>query len=211
MSDLPLPNISPDNPENKLSKDARHRIGQAVIESELLTAQTLNAIELRWQAEAKPDDIAFWDYLSLGQAHIDFIESRLSAARMVLRVEAEEYGKLGLPGREFREIMRDLVEAWADSREFSHTQRAALEMEFVWLRSQTEPAVSDARKEAKPSAAERVRAFMDRKGLSDQAFARMIGMSVRTVASAKAGEPLGKQARILVAKALGILPEDLFE
>ncbi len=56
----------------------------------------------------------------------------MEATRIVLRAEAEEYGKLGLPDRDFREIMRTRIDSMVYSLEFSTLQRDALEAEFLW-------------------------------------------------------------------------------
>ncbi len=125
MPDLPLPELTPGNPENLLSHDARQRIGRAWVEHDLIRKRALSALDTRYRAE--PAGCAdFMEYLGKGQAGIDFIESRIKAAGVVLRAEAEEYGNLGLPGREFREIMEGSIDEMAYSLEFSTLQRDAL-------------------------------------------------------------------------------------
>ena len=124
MPDLPLPELTPGNPENLLSHDARQRIGRAWVEHDLIRKRALSALDTRYRAE--PAGCAdFMEYLGKGQAGIDFIESRIKAAGVVLRAEAEEYGNLGLPGREFREIMEGSIDEMAYSLEFSTLQRCA--------------------------------------------------------------------------------------
>lgn len=56
----------------------------------------------------------------------------MDAARTVIRAEAEEYGRLGLLGPRFREIMRMRIESTVYSFEFSNMQRDALDAEFLW-------------------------------------------------------------------------------
>lgn len=130
MPDPPLSRLLPGNPENLLSREARQRIGRAFLEYDLIRKQALSAIEIRYRAE--PCGLSFSEYLFKGQAGIDFAESRMKAARTVLRAEAEEYGNLGLPGREFREIIEGKIDEMVYSLEFSSLQRDALGTEFLW-------------------------------------------------------------------------------
>jgi hypothetical protein len=138
---------------------------------------------------------------------VEFTESRVQAARVVLRVEAEEYGKLGMPHRDVREIIRTKIEEFVYSLELSATQRDALEAEFLWSWHGDSQAQSNSDER---SAADRVRAFMKQRGLKNPAFAKLIGMSVRQVGSVLAGAPIGKETKVAVAKALGTTPEELF-
>jgi hypothetical protein len=152
------------------------------------------------------------EYLGNGQAGIDFAESRIKAASALLRVEAEEYGKLGLPGREFREIMEGKIDEMAYSLEFSILQTDALKAEFLWatFRQTADEPGSVERSKQSFTAADRVQAFMDKKSLKIPEFAEMIGTSQRTVAYVLAGVLVGKGTRAAVAKALGTTPEELF-
>jgi hypothetical protein len=206
MSPPPLPRLTPDDPENRLSDEARQRISAALYDFDRIKKQALAAIETRYLAES-PGGVSFWEYMGTGSAFIELIESRMQAARTVLRVEAEEYRKLGLPGHQFRQIMEEKIEAMVYSMEFSTLQRDALEAEFLrsWHREPEEQPGSDER-----SAAERVKAFMEQKSLDIPAFARRIRKSTRTVGSVLAGVPVGKDTRVAVAKALGTTPEELF-
>ena len=123
------------------------------------------------------------EYLCTGEAGIDFAESRIKAASVVLRAEAEEYGNLGLPGRKFREIMEAKVDEMAYSLEFSTLQTEALEAEFLWPAHQElgeRPGSVGSSAEHAP-AKDRIRAFMKKKHLHRPAFAKMIDESVRTV------------------------------
>jgi hypothetical protein len=220
MSPLPLPRLTPDDPENRLSHEARQRIAAALMEGERIRKQTLSALEIRFRAEAS-SDVGFMEYLASGSAFVDFTESRMQAARAVLRVEAEEYGKLGMPDRDYREIVRTRIESMVYSLEFSTLQRDALEAEFLWPSQREQPApvapadLSPLVAEKKVgsverSAGEQVRAFMNSKGLDKPAFAKMIKMSERTVGSVLADARVGKATRVAVAKALGTTPEELF-
>jgi lambda repressor-like predicted transcriptional regulator len=210
LSHLPSPGLLPDDPENLLSPEARQRISTAVVEQQRIRAQVMSTLETRYRAESS-GDVGFGEYLSSGSAIIDLTESHMEAARIVLRVESEEYRKLGLPDSRFREIMREKIQGAVYSLELSSLQDRALELEFVWATSQQaedEPRSVD--RSENVSAADRVKAFMNKKSIRVAAFAKMIGMSERTVASVLAGDPVGKETRIAVAKALGTTPEELF-
>ena len=211
----PLPGLHPDDPENLLSPEARQRISRALVDSQRIRAQVMSTLETRYRAESS-GDVGFGEYLSSGSAFIDLTESRMEAARTILRVESEEYRKecrkLGLPDSRFREIMRERIEGLVYSIELSSLQNSALELEFVWATSQQ---AEDEPRSVEPSeknvsAADRVKAFMDEKSLDVLGFARKIGKSKRTVESVLAGKPVGKDSRVAVAKALGITPEELF-
>jgi hypothetical protein len=120
MSNLPLPGLMPDDHENLLSTEARQRISTALVESDRIRKGARSAMELR-------------GYWGTPQAFIEMREADMEAARTVIRAEAEEYRKLGLPGLRFREITRMRIESMVYSLEFSNMQRDALEAEFLWL------------------------------------------------------------------------------
>jgi hypothetical protein len=216
MSPLPLPGLMPDDPENRLSHDARQRIGAALIESDRIRKQALSALEIRYRAKAS-GDVGFMEYLATGNALIDFTESRMKAARVVLRVEAEEYGKLGMPDRDFREIMRTKIEEFVYSLEFSALQRDALEAEFLWSTERERPAVptdvslpEETPSSIKLTAGQRVRAFIEEHDLDVPQFAGMIHRSVRQVGYVLADTPVGKKTQAAVARELGTTREELF-
>jgi lambda repressor-like predicted transcriptional regulator len=210
LSHLPLPGLLPDDPENLLSPEARQRISTAVVEQQRIRAQVMSTLETRYRAESS-GDVGFGEYLSSGSAFVDLTESHMEAARIVLRVESEEYRKLGLPDSRFREIMREKIDGLVYSLELSVLQDRALELEFVWATSQQaedEPRSVD--RSENVSAADRVKAFMKEKSIKVAAFAEMIRVSKRTIESVLAGDPVGKETRVAVAKALGTTPEELF-
>jgi hypothetical protein len=218
MSDLPLPGLTPGDPENRLSHDARQRIGAALVESDRIRKQALSGLEIRYRAEAS-GDVRFMEYLATGNAFIDFTESRMKAARVVLRVEAEEYGKLGMPDHDFREIMRTKIEEFVYSLEFSALQRDALEAEFLWSTERERPASvvptdvsppEETPSSIKLTAGQRVRAFIEEHDLDVPQFAGMIHRSVRQVGYVLADTPVGKKTQAAVAKVLGTTPEELF-
>ena len=119
MPDLPLPKLTPGDPENRLSHEARQRIARAFLEYDLIRKRALSAIDLG-------------GYWNTPQEETEKRKANLEAIRVVLRTEADEYGKLGLPGREFQEIIRTKIEAAVNSLGFSHVQRDVLEAEFLW-------------------------------------------------------------------------------
>jgi len=207
---MPVPDPPP-YPENLLSPKARERIERAWDEYDLIRKRALSALDTRYRAE--PGGCAdFMEYLGNGQAGIDFAESRIKAASAVLRVEAEEYGKLRLPGREFREIMEGKIDETAYSLEFSTLQSDALKAEFMRPAHQEpdeKPGSVGSSTEPVP-AKDRVKAYMEKNHLDNSAFAKKINASVRTVGSVLAGVRVGKQTRIAVAKELRTTPDDLF-
>ena len=159
---LPLPGLMPNDPEKLLSPEARQRISRAVVEQQRIRAQIMSTLETRYRAESS-GDVGFGEYLSSGSAFIDLAESHMEAARIVLRVESEEYRKLGLPGGQFREIMREKIEGLVYSLELSVLQNRALELEFVWATSQQaedEPRSVERSEETAP-AKRRVRALQN--------------------------------------------------
>jgi hypothetical protein len=194
MSNLPLPRLTPDDPENLLSHEARQRIARAFLEYDRIRKQALSAIEIRHLAE--PGDLSLSEYLSTGQARIDFVESRLKAVRAVLQVEMEEYEKLGLSGRRFREIMEERIDECVYSLEFSILQRDALKAEFLWpahQESEERPGtaestarievVTPSRSISNHQAAARVKAYIGRSGSIYETFAARAGISSRTLNS----------------------------
>jgi hypothetical protein len=199
MPHLPLPGLTPDDPENRFSHEARQRIAAALLEYDRMRKQARSAIELR-------------GYWGTPQAYIDMRQADMEGTRTVLRAEAEEYAKLALPAVEFREIMLTRIESMVYSLEFSNLQRDALEAEFVCAtpqQTEDEPGPVERNEETAPAKL-RVKAFMEQKALDVPAFAKRIGKSKRTVQSVLAGDHVGKETRVAVAKALGTTPEELF-
>jgi lambda repressor-like predicted transcriptional regulator len=211
MSQLPLPGLTPDDPENLLSPEARQRILAALIDAERIRTQALSTVETHYRAEPR-GDVGLMEYMSSGSAYVDLTESRMQAARTVLRVEEEEYRKLGLLNRRFREIMEEKIEGAVYSLELSTLQKRTLELEFVWTtpqQTEDEPGPVERNEETAPAML-RVKAFMEQKALDIRAFAKRIGRSKRTVQSVLAGDYVGKETRRAVAEALGTTPEELF-
>jgi hypothetical protein len=214
MSHLSLPALSPSDPENLLSRESRQRIRAAYMAAELIRTQALSRLQTRYNAEPS-SGVGFADYLRSGSASIEVAESNVGAARKVLRVQAAEYQKLGLPFSRFTKIMRWNIEAAVNSLELSQLQNQVLELEFVWAIDEKEQQVEDERRPAERgkenlSAADRVRDFMRKRKLTVSAFARLIRISDRTVGSVLAGDRVGMASQVAVAKALATTPEELF-
>jgi hypothetical protein len=210
MSDLPLPGLPPNDPENRLSVEARQRIARAFLQYNLIRKRALSAIDLggHWNTP---------------QEHAEMRNAAMEAVRVVLRAEAEEYGKLGLPGDEFREIMRGRIEEAVYSLEFSHVQRDALEAEFLWLAHQEaeenpRAAESTARLEivksrsiSNRSAAARVKEYLERNGKIRVVFAQQAGIgeqALRTLINTGASSP---STWATVAGAMNIEISDLLK
>ena len=214
MSHLALPLLLPGDPQNLLSSESRQRIQAAFMAAELIKTQALSRLQTRYSAEPSRG-VGFAEYLSSGSALIDLTESNMEAARTVLRAEALEYRRLGLPFSQFREIMRGNIEAAVNSLELSRLQNEALELEFVWATYEQDQQVVDERRSAERSeknvsAADRVKDFMQKRALKIPEFAKLIGVSERTLGSVLAGAPVGKRTRVAVAKALETTPKELF-
>ena len=171
MSDLRLPGLLPDDPKNLLSYASRQRIAKAHMVAERIRTEALSTLQTRYRAEHHAG-VSFAEYLRRGSAFVELTESDMKAARTVLGTEAEEYRKLGLPDSRYSEIMRGQIEGAVNSLELSRLQNQMLELEFVWGASghvddEGRPAE---RCEKNISAADRVRTFMDRKGLTIHAI-----------------------------------------
>ena len=111
--------------------------------------------------------------------------------------------------------MRWNIEAAVNSLELSKLQNEELELEFVWSTYEQDQHLnselgSSERSEKNVSAADQVKNFMRRKGVTNPAFAKLIGVSERTVGSVLAGDTVGKGTRVAVARALETTPEELF-
>jgi hypothetical protein len=113
-----LPGLSPDDPKNLLPAAARHRINRAHD----------HADKIRWEAVALIDSRGI-DRDSK-QAQFRMNQANLKAARTVLRATWEEFGKLSLPIKEFREYMRGEIEGASNSLELLGSQRRLLEITF---------------------------------------------------------------------------------
>lgn len=208
MSDLPLPRLMPDDPENLLSTEARQRVSRALLEYERIRKRARSAIELR-------------GYWGMPQGSIDLREADMDAARTVLRVEAEEYAKLGLSHQKFREIMRMRIDSMIYSLELSSMQRDMLEAELLWPSSQQDPehkpnsiersAAEKPKHIVSPSGAARVAAYMTSHGLTQVDFAVQAGISERTVGRLLAGEPISKAKLADMAALMNITLEELLK
>ena len=208
MSDLRLPGLTPEDPENLLSTEARQRVSIALSEFDRIKKQALAAIESRYLAES-PGHVSFWEYMGTGSAYIELIESRVQAARTVLRVEAEEYRKLGLRHPEFRQIMEEKIDAMVYSMEFSTLQRDALEAE-VLRPAEAGRAMSPSGDDIVRSAADRVKAFIKEHKLKRTGFAKAARISPRNLAYVLSGKKVSYETQTSIAAALGITAQELF-
>jgi hypothetical protein len=77
MSDLPLPRLGPNDPENLLSTAARQRISRALLVYKRLRTQARSAIEIR-------------GYWGTTRGFVEMREADMEAAPGVIRAEAEE-------------------------------------------------------------------------------------------------------------------------
>src|SRR3954454_13691220 len=118
MDDLRLPSLSPGDPRNRISSDARLRLQRAHFEAE----------RIQWEAEASiqakrlPTDGA--------KAEFKRNKAKLLAARTVLKIAREEYTKVATCHLDFRQCMEDEIEGAANSLELYDAQRRLLQVEF---------------------------------------------------------------------------------
>jgi hypothetical protein len=179
MPNLPLPTLVPDDPENLLSSEARQRIARAFLEYDLILKRALAESEMHRRAQS--DRGAEAERSVEAQVYIDLTRARMGACRCVLKAEAEEYGKLNLPGARFREIMHQRIDEMTYSLELTALDGNALASEFLWF----DPAVAtvprrvaglvDQRSITNPAAAGRVKEYMKRHALTATGFATSKG------------------------------------
>jgi len=134
MSELPLPRLRPNDPENHLSEAARRRISDARWEADKIRARTLASLEVRYRAEAKPVR-PLSKYLSTGHAAIEYEQSRLQTAQLVLLAMLREYKAAGKRGPELVQIMHEEIGAIANSYELPIAQRQLLLLELDLYKS----------------------------------------------------------------------------
>jgi DNA-binding Xre family transcriptional regulator len=184
---------------------------------------------LRWQAEA--GDIRFDEYLSKGQGWIDFTESHVAAARLVLQTTAEELWKLGLPRREFREAMENQIEGAVYSLELRGHQKLAIETEFgaLWTAppesiqrtptaaSPIPTASGTRRKHGRPagkfseSGRKRVETYCSNLPRKREQLAEKAGISSKSIDRLMSGEAISNDSWNKLAKAMGITPDELIK
>ncbi len=116
MEDLSLSALTPDDPRNRLSTEARQRLLRAHLESD----------RIRWEAQANVDA----RQLSDAKAKYVLNQADLKAARTVLKVLSKEYDDAGLTLREFWAAMKLEIEGVANSFELYDSQKRLLETEF---------------------------------------------------------------------------------
>jgi hypothetical protein len=220
MAQFPLSKLVSGDSENHLSDEARQRVVAAHFEAEKIQTSALALAQIRCRAEGVPE-AGLSKYLEVGQAFIDLTEARMEAARAVLRVEADEYRKLGLPLPEFRQIMKERIEAAANSLDLSGLQSEVLVLEFVWLghrnredncgaRGDRESEVSRSGRSIESNAgADRILEYKKMNCLTFTAFAEKAHIEEKTLRRlVKTGTATG-QIWAEVAKAMGVTTMDL--
>jgi len=181
MEELPLPGLLPDDPENRLSEEARRRVARALAEC--------NRIQ--------------WDAIATAQArHLSDEKTRylnnqadLKGARVVLRVLAAEFVDAGFNLKEFWAAMRDKIESVSNSFSLYDTQRRLLEAEFLTPPEQKNHArprpsltsPTPAKAETVGAQIQRLRVECD---LKEEALAEHIGIDIRSVQRHLASEQL---------------------
>jgi DNA-binding XRE family transcriptional regulator len=117
MEDLSLPGLLPGDPQNRLSVSARRRVWRA----------RLLCNQIQWEAHANADA------RRLSETKANYVRNQgdLKGARTVLKVLAEEFVAAGFSRKEFREAMKDEIEAVTNSFSLFGSQRMLLESQFL--------------------------------------------------------------------------------
>jgi hypothetical protein len=118
MDDWPLSRLLPDDPRNRLSTDARRRVDRAHVEADAIRLRAEVDIKSKGTPVARADSIR-------GRAN-------LKAAKHVLGVLSEEYGKLCLSFRDFSDIMHQEIEGAVNSLELSGIEQRLLQTELLF-------------------------------------------------------------------------------
>jgi hypothetical protein len=124
-----FPGLSPGDPQNFLSADARRRIGAAINEASILRARVLSNVETRFKSLADQSG-GFHQYCLTGKPAIDLAGSFLRSAEIIMTAEVAEYHSVGIYGLQLQEIVDDLIQAACNSFELSGAQRNLLREEF---------------------------------------------------------------------------------
>jgi len=114
----PLPGLTPDDPQNLLSTDARRRIHRALILAEKHTQRAEVDIETRFLDP-------YGD--TAGELRT---KANLTAVESVLKVFRDEFGRVSKSLAEFQLYMREEIDAACSSRSLSKTHQNLLESEF---------------------------------------------------------------------------------
>ena len=186
MDDLPLSGLTPGDPRNRLSTEARQRLLRAHLECDRIRWEALANAEARQLSDAKEKYV-------LNQAN-------LKAARSVLKVLSKEYDDAGLTLREFWDAMKLEIEGVASSFELYDSQKRLLETEFFAPQQKTVPAktLADApRLSAIPQVApkaetvgEQIDRLREECNLMPDKLAEEIGLDVRSVQRHLAGDSI---------------------
>jgi hypothetical protein len=97
---------------------------------------------MRYRSEQKPVN-PLSKYLSTGQAAIEFEQSTLKAAQIVLSAMLKEFRAAGKSGRELSQIMDEEIEAAVNSYELPTIQRDLLRLELdLYKREGDSPAAA---------------------------------------------------------------------
>ena len=192
MDDLPLSGLTPGDPRNRLSTEAKQRLLRAHLECDRIRWEALANAEARQLSDAKEKYV-------LNQAN-------LKAARSVLKVLSKEYDDAGLALREFWAAMKLEIEGVSNSFELYDSQKRLLEVEF-FASPQKPASVKTLAVAPQPSAippvapkAETVGAqisrLRDECHLSEEELAEKTNMGIRSVQRHIAGESMPQAKNI---------------
>jgi hypothetical protein len=188
-----LPRLLPSDPQNLLSVEARKRIQRALIESD----------KFIWKAEVEIEKQSL-ERRTL-RAHPLRNKACFEKARAVLSVYRKEFSQLGLPDRQYRQIMHDEIDSASSSLQLSGAQCRLLETEFFYQEDQPAHRASVTTSHPPPArstaTAESVAAQIDRLRkecrLTAEELAELIGLEPRSVFRHLAGDsvPYAKHIR----------------
>jgi hypothetical protein len=149
---------------------------------------------------------------------VEWVEACLKAAKVVLQVMAEEYGRLKLPTQRFREIMEAGVESAVDSLGLPERYTDELSTEFVTLAGTKEPQrvalriplpVGAPPGITSPAAARRVQAYIDKSPLRRADLMARAQISERTLSTVLNTHKVSESTWRVIAKAMRISFDDL--
>jgi hypothetical protein len=115
-----LPSLLPGDPENLLSVEARKRIQRTIIEADKFVWRAEVLIE---KLNLDPDG---------RKAHLLRNEANFNKAKAALSIYRREFSRLDISERQYRQIIRDEIEAASNSLQLSAAQGRLLETEFFF-------------------------------------------------------------------------------
>lgn len=188
-----LPLLTPSDPRNRLSIEARKRLYRVQATAEAGIHKTEAEIYERYGAEQPI------------RASAMLTRARAKAAKINMAAVSMEFSALGLSEKDYREIMRGEIQGISYSFELNQSYRQMLEAEFFYPQERPEkrssrvlatkpsakklPVAAAQKRTRQPGtitsliAAERAEAYMQEHGLTQPKFAKRAAITDRTLRS----------------------------